>query len=78
MTLAAASLYNRARLGGHLRREQDVIEAEQRAVGRGRLRVEPVDGGAGDRPASDRGRERGGVQDFAAAGIVPRNRDSVS
>jgi hypothetical protein len=57
------------RAGGHVRREQDVVEAEQRVVGRGRLRVEYVDGGAGDLLPADRGRERGGVQDLAAAGV---------
>ena len=37
-------LDRRVRVGGHVRREQDVVEAEQRVIGRGWLRVEYVDG----------------------------------
>jgi len=45
-------LNRRVRAGGHVRREEDVVEAEQRVVGRRRLRVEYVDWGGLLRPAA--------------------------
>jgi ATPase subunit of ABC transporter with duplicated ATPase domains len=60
------------KIGSRWGGEQDVVEAEQRVVGRGRLRVEDIDGGAGDLLRADRGRERGECNDNLR--VFPRPR----